>query len=536
MSITVRDCLNTAALRDAEVVAGKNGLDRIVASVSVVEDARSYALVDEVFVGNEIMISAFASIKDSIKEQCMTIERLHITGNVGLIIYYVGIYLERIDEQVINVANRLNFPIICMPSGKMDYRYSEAISSIMKLIIDDRNENGVQRADILDSVSQLNERMRTAKSILRILSDTMGCTCYIADSMMNYIESASWPLSASDEAVFYFEKYREVCCFPFVNQMVQIRDDDGNDLYFFDFEINAENRPKMYFIVSGEELPQIGLMKISAEVLQTVIKMWKMDFEGETPSALVHALFDSSSSSVYSLAERLKINLRKYDGLWMIFDLAGTADKKKKKKMLALTDAVRGFMEEYQGIAMVDIYYDVIIAIVDNDSLMMDEEHIISSFLEYVEGKNTDRILLYTATEINALETAKEAYSLVTENIEYAQRVFPSKVRYSFADLAFTSECVRISKDMAQYEENRKVIKSLVGRKDSVDLIETLSTYLIDADESMEKTAELLFLSKSTIKYRMRKIREIIGEHCLDLPYKYYIYRALAIERIKENL
>ena len=37
MSITIRDCLNLPSFSFGNVVAGKNGLDKIVSSVSVME-------------------------------------------------------------------------------------------------------------------------------------------------------------------------------------------------------------------------------------------------------------------------------------------------------------------------------------------------------------------------------------------------------------------------------------------------------------------------------------------------------------------
>ena len=85
MSITIRDCLNLPSFSFGNVVAGKNGLDKIVSSVSVME---FFSLSDfDVFTPNELIISAFYAIKDDVEKQCEALKRTsghwcHRTGAV----------------------------------------------------------------------------------------------------------------------------------------------------------------------------------------------------------------------------------------------------------------------------------------------------------------------------------------------------------------------------------------------------------------------------------------------------------------------
>ena len=66
MSITVRDCLKLPSLRNAEVLAGHAGLDQYVSTVSVLEYAKTFAMANPLFLGNEIILTAFISIKDDV--------------------------------------------------------------------------------------------------------------------------------------------------------------------------------------------------------------------------------------------------------------------------------------------------------------------------------------------------------------------------------------------------------------------------------------------------------------------------------------
>ena len=105
MSLTVRKVLELPSMRGASVVAGANALERTVSSVSVLEystpnDTQSKLFKAISFEGNELVITAFASICDSPQAQKAVIRRLAEAGEVGLLLYYVGTFIPFIAEDV----------------------------------------------------------------------------------------------------------------------------------------------------------------------------------------------------------------------------------------------------------------------------------------------------------------------------------------------------------------------------------------------------------------------------------------------------
>ena len=138
MSVSVNDLLKLPSLRQAKVVAGKNVLHKRVTSISVLESANPSLLVDNVFeqgeyFGSEIAITGFLDCTDDIDLQCASIRRLSEGGEIGLIIFYVGVYLPRIDKKLIDLANSLDFVLIQMPKSK-DLRYAEVISDVTECL------------------------------------------------------------------------------------------------------------------------------------------------------------------------------------------------------------------------------------------------------------------------------------------------------------------------------------------------------------------------------------------------------------------
>lgn len=85
MSVTVQDCLRLPSFHSARVIAGKNGLGRIVSSVSVIEIPAKSVEAISVFNPNELLVTSFYSIKDDPTRQCEEMRNLYDAGGLSLI-------------------------------------------------------------------------------------------------------------------------------------------------------------------------------------------------------------------------------------------------------------------------------------------------------------------------------------------------------------------------------------------------------------------------------------------------------------------
>ena len=120
MSITVADVMKLPSMYGSEILAGHNGLNNPVESITVLEYGKLSDTLDALFSntqfsGNELLISSFANIQDDVKAQCENIRRYHATGASGIILFYVRIILPKIDPDVLDCCNELDFALICMP-------------------------------------------------------------------------------------------------------------------------------------------------------------------------------------------------------------------------------------------------------------------------------------------------------------------------------------------------------------------------------------------------------------------------------------
>lgn len=141
--ITVADVMKLPSMYGATILAGHAGISNPVESVTVLEYGQITSTLDELFSqtefqGNELLISSFATIVDDIDAQCENIRRYHAVGGVGLILFYVGLILPRVDERVIACCNELDFVLISMPRDVETHKYSDVIGDIYHAIFRDQ--------------------------------------------------------------------------------------------------------------------------------------------------------------------------------------------------------------------------------------------------------------------------------------------------------------------------------------------------------------------------------------------------------------
>ena len=114
MSVTVSDLLKLPSLQHARVIGGAGGLKKVVSSISVLESTDPGVLINEVFrhnkyPGSEIVITGFLNCINDVECQCSNLLRLIEGGEVGMVLYYVGVYLPRVDRRLIEIADANDF-------------------------------------------------------------------------------------------------------------------------------------------------------------------------------------------------------------------------------------------------------------------------------------------------------------------------------------------------------------------------------------------------------------------------------------------
>lgn len=542
MSITVSDCLKLPALREAEVVAGAAGLSNIVAHVSVLEWSESSALTNGIFLGNEIVLTSFYYAKNDIEAQCAAIKDLKEAGEVGMILYYIGVVLPDLDERLIRTADLLGFPLICMPKNRFDnrYRYSEVISEIMEAIFKDQMKEKYYVKDMLERISMLPDRQRTFGNVLRMLSDRLRCSIILADREFKLLDAATWPMPSDLNLQDVLDQYK--------NKILSMTKIQPVDLVYHDESIALKCQPvtnesgislNLVFLNLPDSV-SVEYIQQAAELVQLSGNIWHFDMKHEGHMEMIKALLYDEPIKKQRIANLLHIDTSQIQVMWVIKCKTDASDiESLKHKNNILFIQIHEFFKEHHINTVVDIFENSIVALIEVPSY---SNAAMTEFAEaLMEIVNNESMVLFIVNSVkeNAVAELRKAYFEIQDSWESALKIYPQKNIINIHEIHFAGLCKSIVENGKDSIDDHLRILNLICDKDDPqgrELISTLETFLLDAQSNVEQTGKMMFLHKSTIKYRIRKIKELLSCDILKLPEAYELYVAIAIKRLISNM
>jgi DNA-binding PucR family transcriptional regulator len=121
------------------------------------------------------------------------LRRLSEVGVVALVLYYVGIFVPKVDDKLIRLADELSLPLIVMPPNRFDCRYGEVISEVLETVFKDQARETYFVPGMLERISQLPVRQRTLSTVMRMLSDRLRYSLLLTDKSINPVAERHGP-------------------------------------------------------------------------------------------------------------------------------------------------------------------------------------------------------------------------------------------------------------------------------------------------------------------------------------------------------
>ncbi|MGE5552308.1 MAG: PucR family transcriptional regulator [Betaproteobacteria bacterium] len=126
--ITVREALELPALREAVLLAGASGLDRLITSVNIMEVPQIGRFVKR----DELLLTTVYPLRDDPEAQAALIPTLVEKGLAALAIKPVPLWLIEIPPVMVAQAEELGFPLIRLPDSAS---FNEIINPILSEIL-----------------------------------------------------------------------------------------------------------------------------------------------------------------------------------------------------------------------------------------------------------------------------------------------------------------------------------------------------------------------------------------------------------------
>ncbi len=527
MSVTVTDILKLPSMNGAKVVAGKNGLTKPLATISVLEYATPDMLQEELFhndafSGSEIVITAFANIATEVDFQCAIIRRLAAAGEIGLILYYVGIFMPSVDQRLIDLADQLDFVLIVMPENRMDLRYSEVISEVMEAVIKNQTTEISLLPDVLEQMGRLPEHKRTIDRVLRIVRDRLRTSLILADSHGRALGQANWPM--------YLDL--QIDAFTQVNAMFPAVFPNNRTVWRCPLNQANPQSMELYLIKDGEPLNK-ELVFQTVELVRLAARLWSSKHAEIQISELIRAILRDEPLKMQRLADLFHIDVSSIHSMWVLHIENINKSLRKQYEAEALAQLRESLSHQYATV-IADTYEGFIVGFMACPQQDKGENisSLSSELMECLSKSDIEATLIHCHSLSNTTEV-RHAFLLIQEHLDNVKCIWPTRQSYSFEEVEFASQCHKvISKGEEVLKKMLKPLKMLESFNEGSALLTTLSVYLLDTDSSVSRCAEQLFVHKNTVKYRLRQISTCL-EHRVDKePEKFYLYQALALNRL----
>lgn len=516
MRITVEDCFKLDAFDGYQILACKRKADRRVRSVSVLDEEDLEQGVDRNGVKEQMVITHFWSHKDDIEGQCKAVKGLGKRGVAALVVYLNESGVRSIDRQVVQAAEEGGLLLITLQDdGRVTY--SMLISQVMDKILYGHNFSD------------------------NILNNTIY-------HLLNFEKHSSFPAALREAAVY--NDYQVILMTADYNQILTIetrhlvsvddaiqlaRQQDAihpntytkvytDDVITYWGLINIEEQKYIMMIVDNEDNYSEVEMKKLSEIVELAIGMWKYTPERDSRAEFIKSAVRGDMSFCYTLLEEAGLKGKNFVSVFYAKDaddaeFLGIINRYKNKYNLgSLT-----LLDEH------DMY-----GIIYTDEA--DVKHIcLDMYEELKSGRKQVRI--FHMTGMVTLDSAVEGFRLINRTWSGVEAVFPFKRVFTKYEMSMVCDCINLNTSgnsiKKMYLDLLEPFEREISSNKGKLLLDTLSTFVLDAGMNSGKTAEFMNIHNNTVQYRLKRINDILGADMTGNRIIPGLTMALAIKRLE---
>lgn len=519
MSVTIRDIMKLPCMRNSEIIAGKSGIDNVVTAVTALEYSSHSENQDKIFYdtpynGADIVITAYASLAENPEALLNEIRVSHASGEAGAIVYYMDLFVKEFSQDIIDFANNVGYPIIAMPRDQYQLRYSEAIAEIQGLIIEDQNKTENFVPEIIDNFTLLPEKQQNLNSLLRLLSNYIHKTIIVLNPEYELMAFAGWPSILEREA----------------NEITAKVISHTYNIPYKTIEIGIKTGRPYTVLVSGTE---DDIKKSILDQIENVISFFlkiKMSDEGGQISdiELIRAILTDDPLKIRKLATNIGVNADALTNLIIFRENSANAFSRN-----VVISTVREGLEKYCKNVLCEAYSGDVVALVD-DGASSHWLALLKSIRQDLLEKGIETICVYGRNLLGPSES-RDAYLTIMENLEDTRKIYRKATTISYHEIMYTQflkELISQGEDSVIHEMDPIKYIRYSGPEIEDELIKTLSSFYFDNGMSVSRTARELYIHENTVKYRLKKVSDVLGCHVTDMPEMMELYKALALKRI----
>lgn len=521
MTLTVEEMLQIGDLKDVEVVAGERGLsNRVVKTVVVIDVPNAgqwirggeFLLTSGYLFANDML--SFIDLVDSLAQK-----------NAAALGVKVGRFLNKIPDEAISKANKYNFPILKIPTYM---NHVDIINPVLSAIINTQYKlleaTEAIRTRFLDSIL-FNKGV---EDILNILKDILNIDIAFLDNILGiYYYSQNSILKNA---------FANLCIPDIINRYPNTK-------------VTIENQVIGYLFYEKEPgyLTRFADVAIREAQRALLLNFQKMEFAHEIERRHKDVFVKDLLYSKFKKPTEVFLQAKIYgwDPKWELIVAVIDANNKEKPdnnlKNNCLNENEFSLSKKldiyFPGtvLTIVDPYYVALIPLIEEKSYTVLRNKI--DELYHSLSPITKNYLTIALSDIKKdLLEAPQAFTECLETLDILRQTEQEPGVYSWCDLGVEKVlCALKGTEMSQYFW-RHILGKLIDKINKQDegsssLMQTLEA-LIANNWQMRPTAEFLHIHYNTLKYRIKKLEEVLeidglqeGKQRFEVTLAFMLYR-----------
>lgn len=530
MALTIREALKFGGLFGASVVAGESGLDTSIESVSVLEVAESN--ISKWALKNQLYITSFYAIWDNVEQQKIVIQTLIDCGCCGLVLCYVGTWIQQIDDDIIKMCDEAGFPLI---QGRTDVSYIEIMNPIINLLYEENtqsssaNDYSMIRNDFLNLIvneenmetvfKQMNQRLDKKISYF----DTYGKVVY-SDKEKEIVQA--------EEA--YLEKQFNHVLYACSQNGSTVEDINGREClivlirsqknlfglfitdYDMDFSYDVEGSLVESLVVSGALI--MRKRNRTAEYREKAFQEYVTD--------LLVWNFPSNDKAVIrgeelglSVLDKNRVVLININSIQRMGDSKAQLEMQNYIKRVLLSK-IEYFLKSYDTENWLALRSDTIILFLNDQKGKTDMQQLCNHILKFFKGKMDLSISIGVSNSYGQFTDLPVAYHQAFQAAVLGREHYGENKVVFYDYVYFFQKLRQLGGQQETLEICRRFLEPIkdYDEKYHTDLMSTLRCLLANEGNTM-KAAQKMYVHKNTILQRKTKIIDLLGYSPFEMPY-----------------
>lgn len=524
MEITIEDALDLPIMRNTKLIAGHHGILNPIRWVTIVEVLEDTARLQQ---GEFLITTGFGLLEDEKK-----LKKFHELLKSKLlpgIAIYTEFYMNKIPQSIIDIANEYNLPIIEIPSN---INFSEITRAILEQITNKQLYLLSRASDMHRKLTELILNDQSLIKVTQMLADLTTSNIIIFNEFYDVIyennEFFSHKKLSRNKTQFTYKNNKQI---DISKQMI----------------LSVEKENSIHFISEDIQFtlfPIIAKQACFGWILMIKPKdMWKeLDGVAIEQTTTIYALEFLKQQAIDETQLRIKSNF-----------LEDVFSRNYTDKQIVIE---QGLKLDYNFSLNQSVFYLTFKKNIDTDPIILDRLYTVVAQLltqkrkQYLSQTKMKSIIFITnIMGVNSVEKYQQCILLAKAISKEWNYYFPNKpiiigIGNTYNDLDYlknsaqeaqyaaelnelidTDDTINHYQDLGMYDLLINMKKSHIDLKtiysdciaplindneNKVDLIETLDVYFSN-DQSIQDSAENLFIHRHTLRYRLNQIEERTG-------------------------